>query len=73
MNYEAKIGSLWYPVTIEATVNILGRKIHEVYILAFKTFDGRRAMPEDRYQVVLDSDIRETTDDPLETVYPKEK
>lgn len=74
MNYEAKINGMWYPVAIDGSF-VQGNTIcFNVYIKGFRAWNGTNCLMDRRSRVVFGPDsIRETTDDPLETVYPKEK
>lgn len=86
MNYEAKIGGLWYPVTIlETAKTSWGNVIATVEVKPHKVWDGgflrskpfcsnSMGGPVDFYiGDVAGSNICETTDDPLEIVYPKKE
>lgn len=84
-NYEAKINGMWYPVEIISDEYGLFPMflVVDVGVKMFRTWDGRvaHAYPFSSYSMggPVDNDygwvrlknIRETTDDPLTTVYPK--
>ncbi len=85
--YEARIGPYWYPVKILGARELFpGRPIIDVEVQRFLAWNGiifqgrpftdysTMAGPSDnKYGYVYPQAIRETTDDPLKTVYPKTK
>ena len=72
MNYEAKIGNVWYPVEVIQRYMKAGIYVADVYVKGFMGWDGAGATITDRSRTVLWHNVRATTDEPLEVAYPKE-